>query len=64
MRYSTFNDPRVKAAAKVSAGTTRHFPAVLKTIETMMGSEPDRVSWPEISNDVIPVELGKLFAGQ
>ena len=52
------------AAAKVGPGTTRHFPAIEWTINNAMGSEPDLPSWPEISNNVIPVELGKLLAGQ
>ena len=64
MRRSTFEDPRVVEAAQVGAGTTRHFPAVRTTIENAMGSEPDLEVWPEVSNDIIPVELGRLFAGQ
>ena len=28
-----------------------------------MGSEPDLPEWAELSNDTIPVELGKYFAG-
>lgn len=64
IRLSAFKDPRVLAAAKVGPGTTRHFPAIEWTINNRMGSEPDLPSWPEISNNVIPVELGKLLAGQ
>ena len=64
VRLSAFKDPRVLAAAKVGPGTTRHFPAIEWTINNAMGSEPDLPSWPEISNNVIPVELGKLLAGQ
>jgi multiple sugar transport system substrate-binding protein len=30
----------------------------------MMGSEPDFPAWAEMSNNVIPVELGKFLAGQ
>ena len=63
-RPSTFEDPRIKEAAKVSPGTTRHFPAIRETINNMMGSEPDMEAWPQISNDIIPVELGRLLAGQ
>ncbi len=63
MRASTYDDPRVKAAAVSGAGTTRHFDVTRQTIETMMGSEPDLLQWPEISNDIIPVELGKFWAG-
>jgi len=64
MRNSSFSDPRVKAMAKVGPGTTRHFDAIKWTIDNAMGSEPDVPSWVEISNNVVPVELGKLFAGQ
>ncbi|WP_434355470.1 extracellular solute-binding protein [Parasalinivibrio latis] len=63
MRKSTYEDPRIIEAAKIGAGTTRHFDVTRKTIETMMGSEPDMPAWPEISNDIIPVELGKFWAG-
>jgi multiple sugar transport system substrate-binding protein len=64
MRASVFDDPRIKAAARVQAGTTRHFEAVRTTIETAMGSEPDLPPWPEISNNVIPMELGRLLSGE
>jgi multiple sugar transport system substrate-binding protein len=64
MRNSSFTDPRVKEMAKVGPGTTRHFEAVKWTIDNTMGSEPDMPAWAEISNNVIPVELGKLLAGQ
>lgn len=64
MRNSSFTDPRVKEMAKVGPGTTRHFDAVKWTIDNAMGSEPDMPAWAEISNNVIPVELGKLLAGQ
>ncbi len=60
-RRSVFEDPRIVDAAKIQAGTTRHFGAVLETIETAMGSEPDLPVWPEISNGVIPRELGNLL---
>ena len=29
-----------------------------------MGSEPDIPTWAEIANNVIPVRLGELLAGQ
>ncbi|MBX6321910.1 MAG: sugar ABC transporter substrate-binding protein [Rhodospirillaceae bacterium] len=64
MRNSSFEDPRVKAMAKVGPGTTRHFPAIKWTIDNAMGSEPDMPAWAEISNNVTPVELGKLLAGE
>ena len=62
MRQSTFDDPRVKEAAKVGvAGTTRHFPAMLEVINTRMGTEPHLPAWASIATDVIAVELGKLI---
>jgi multiple sugar transport system substrate-binding protein len=64
VRNSTYKDARVLAAAKVGPGTTRHFPATEWTINNAMGSEPKLPAWVEISNDIIPVELGKLLAGQ
>ncbi|MGI9508595.1 MAG: extracellular solute-binding protein, partial [Geminicoccaceae bacterium] len=64
VRLSAFKDERVLAAAKPGAGTTRHFPAIEWTINNRMGSEPDLPSWPEIANNVIPVRLGELLAGQ
>lgn len=64
VRNSTYKDPRVLAAAKVGPGTTRHFPATEWTINNAMGSDPKLPAWVEISNDIIPLELGKLLAGQ
>ena len=49
---------------KVGPGTTRHFAATEWTINNAMGSEPKLPAWVEISNNIIPVELGKLLAGQ
>ena len=64
VRRSTYRDPRVLAAAKVGPGTTRHFPATEWTIDNALGSEPKLPAYVEIANEVIPVELGKLFAGR
>jgi multiple sugar transport system substrate-binding protein len=64
VRNSTYKDPRVLAAAKVGPGTTRHFPATEWTIDNALGSEPKLPAWVEISNEIIPTELGKLLAGQ
>jgi multiple sugar transport system substrate-binding protein len=64
MRNSSFTDPRVKEKAVVGPGTTRHFAAIKETIDTAMGSEPDMPLWADISNNEIPVELGKLLTGQ
>jgi multiple sugar transport system substrate-binding protein len=64
-RASVYDDPRVKANAKPGiAGTTRHLDAVRETIANHMGSEPDLPQWAEISNDTIPVELGRYWAGE
>ena len=64
VRNSTYKDPQVLAAAKVGPGTTRHFPVTEWTIQNAMGSEPKLPAWVEISNDIIPTELGKLLSGQ
>ena len=64
VRLSAFKDERVLAAAEPGAGTTRHFPAIEWTINNRMGSEPDIPTWAEIANNVIPVRLGELLAGQ
>jgi multiple sugar transport system substrate-binding protein len=64
VRTSTYKDPRVLAAAKVGPGTTRHFPATEWTINNAMGTEPKLPAWVEISNHIVPDELGKLLAGQ
>ncbi|MFL5258246.1 MAG: ABC transporter substrate-binding protein [Hyphomicrobiales bacterium] len=64
MRVSSFDDPRVKAKAKVMPGTTRHLDTVLWTINNVMASEPDMPLWAGFSNNEIPVELGKLLTGQ
>lgn len=63
-RTSVFDDPRVKANARVGAGTTRHLHVVRETIANHMGSEPDLPEWAELSNDTIPVELGRFWAGE
>ena len=64
VRSSAFKDPRVLENARVGPGTTRHFPAIEWTINNAMGSEPKFPAWAELSNNTIPVELGKLLAGQ
>jgi multiple sugar transport system substrate-binding protein len=63
-RTSVYDDPRIIANRRVGAGTTRHLDVVRATIENDMGSEPDLPEWAELSNDTIPVRLGKYFAGQ
>jgi ABC-type glycerol-3-phosphate transport system substrate-binding protein len=64
VRSSAFKDPRVLENARVGPGTTRHFPAIEWTINNAMGSEPKFPAWAELSNNTIPVELGRLLAGQ
>lgn len=64
MRESSFADPRVKAKAKVGAGTTRHLETVKWTIDNVMASEPDMPLWAGFSTNEIPTELGKLLTGQ
>lgn len=64
-RSSVYDDARVKANAKRGiAGTTRHLNTVRETIANHMGSEPDLPEWAELSNDTIPVELGRYWAGE
>jgi len=62
-RNSVYSDPRILANRRVGAGTTRHLDVVRDTIALDMGSEPDLPQWAELSNDTIPVRLGKYFAG-
>lgn len=64
MRESSFADPRVKAKARVGAGTTRHLDTVKWTIDNAMASEPDMPLWAGLSTNEIPTELGKLLTGQ
>jgi multiple sugar transport system substrate-binding protein len=65
VRQSTFDDPRIKEKAKVVAGTTRHFPAILKAIKERMGTEPHFPGWAGASSTggPIPTELGKMTTG-
>lgn len=63
MRSSTYDDPRIKERARPGVGSTRHFDVTRLAIENYMGSEPDHPGWAEVSNGVIPTELGRFFAG-
>jgi multiple sugar transport system substrate-binding protein len=65
VRLSAFNAENVKAKAKVTAGTTRHFPAALKAIKERMGTEPHFPGWAAASGTggPIPTELGKMTTG-
>jgi multiple sugar transport system substrate-binding protein len=64
MRNSSFADPRVKAKAKVGAGTTRHLETVKYVIDNVMATEPHMPLWAGLSTNEIPTELGKLLTGQ
>jgi multiple sugar transport system substrate-binding protein len=64
MRNSSFEDPRVKAKAKVGPGTTRHLDIVKWTIDNVIATEPHMAIWAGLSTNEIPTELGKLLTGQ
>jgi multiple sugar transport system substrate-binding protein len=64
MRISSFEDPRVKEKAKVTAGTTRHLDTVKWTIDNVIATEPHMPLWAGLSTNEIPTELGKLLTGQ
>ena len=64
MRLSSFDDPRVKAKAKVGSGTTRHLETVKWTIDNAIATEPHFPLWAGFSTNEIPTELGKLLTGQ
>ncbi|MCB9450110.1 MAG: extracellular solute-binding protein [Anaerolineaceae bacterium] len=65
IRLSAFESDVVKAKAMVTAGTTRHFPAALKVIQTRMGTEPHFPGWASASGTggPIPTELGLMTTG-
>jgi multiple sugar transport system substrate-binding protein len=63
MRQSTFDDPRVKEKATVTAGTTRHFDVTLDAINNRIGSEPHLPAWAALSVEVTATELGKMTTG-
>jgi multiple sugar transport system substrate-binding protein len=63
-RNSCFDDPRVKAKATVTAGTTRHLEIVQWTINNAMATEPHFPLWPGFANNELPTEIGKLLTGQ
>jgi multiple sugar transport system substrate-binding protein len=62
-RNSSFEDPAVKAKAKVMAGTTRHLDTVKWTINNAIANEPDFPLWRTYSNNELPTEIGKLLTG-
>jgi multiple sugar transport system substrate-binding protein len=63
-RNSCFEDPAVKAKAKVMPGTTRHLETVKWTINNVMANEPDFPLWRGYSTNELPIEIGKLLTGQ
>ncbi|MGE5156598.1 MAG: ABC transporter substrate-binding protein [Gemmatimonas sp.] len=63
-RNSCFEDPRVKAKAKVMAGTTRHLDVVKWTINNVIATEPHFPLWIGYSTNELPTEIGKLLTGQ
>ncbi|MGD9163660.1 MAG: extracellular solute-binding protein [Chromatiales bacterium] len=63
IRFSNYNDPRIKAKARVTQGTTRHFDVTLDAIMNHLGTEPHLPAWPSLSID-FAVELGKMTTGQ
>lgn len=66
VRTSTFEDPRTKEREVPGPGTTRHFPEMLNTIRTRMGTEPHFPGWAAASGTggPIPTELGLMTTGQ
>jgi multiple sugar transport system substrate-binding protein len=63
IRFSNYSDPRIKAKARVTTGTTRHFDVALDAILHHLGTEPHLPAWPTLSID-FAVELGKMTTGQ
>ena len=63
-RNSCFEDPRVKANAKVMAGTTRHLDIVKWTINNVIATEPHFPLWIGYSTNELPTEIGKLLTGR
>jgi multiple sugar transport system substrate-binding protein len=63
-RSACFEDPRVRAKAKATAGTTRHLEVVKWTIDNAIATEPHFPQWMGYSTNELPTELGKLLTGQ
>lgn len=64
IRKSNYDDPRIKAKAKVTPGTTRHFDVVLDTIMNNMGTEPHLPGWAGLATKGFATELGKMTTRQ
>ena len=63
-RSAVYDDERVKANNRSGNGTTRHLDVVRDAIFNDMGSEPDLPEWADMSSNMIPIELGRYFAGE
>ena len=63
IRFSNYNDPRIKEKARVTQGTTRHFDVTLDAIMNHLGTEPHLPAWPTLSIE-FAVEMGKMTTGQ
>ena len=63
-RASVYDDERVKANNRSGNGTTRHLDVVRDAIFNDMGSEPDLPEWADMSSNMIPIELGRYWAGE
>jgi len=64
IRKSNYEDPRVKAKAKVIIGSTRHFDITLDAIMNRMGTEPHLPHWSNLAVDSFALELGKMTTSQ
>lgn len=61
VRASAFADDRVLARARVGPGTTRHYPAVLRAIQTGMGSPPSHPAWAGWMAEWLSTELAAFL---
>jgi multiple sugar transport system substrate-binding protein len=64
IRRSNYLDPRIKAMARVTPGTTRHFDVTLDAITNHLGTEPHLPDWATLATDSFAVELGKMTTSQ
>jgi multiple sugar transport system substrate-binding protein len=64
IRRSNYLDPRIKAMARVTPGTTRHFDVTLDAITNHLGTEPHLPGWATLASDSFAVELGKMTTSQ
>jgi multiple sugar transport system substrate-binding protein len=64
IRRSSFTDPRVVAMNRPGPGTTRHFAATRRAIESRMGTSPHLPEWADLSTSVNADEYGKMTTGK